>query len=328
MRDLQHRRCILLSSGVYCDYFSQTGMNMKKVLLCVFTLLLLTGCSGKALSEATTSPDISMEETTAAAAVQTEEESSALYVSLGDSIARGYGLSNIPEERFSTIAGQNWDIPADAVYNYGVDGQTSGELITMLQQNMPSSLAQADVISISIGANNVLKYAFQFLYDYYLYLYAEPSQYTDQEIAALFRDFIENADRGCETLAEDLPVLLETIRAVNPDCQILFLTLYNPYAAVNTELHINGMPILLSALSDSYAVKINNCIRESTKNAENLTLVDVYSAFTGRTSELLYAVTPPELDPSEMDMQYMDPHPNARGHRLIGQLVSESYTIE
>ena len=293
---------------------------MKKgILICLLAVCLLTGCEKAPESV----PDT---ETISTAAIM--EDDQLVYVSLGDSIARGYGLSDIAGERFSTIAGQRWDAETVEVYNYGVDGQTSTELIEMLQNGGAEKLADADVISISIGANNVLRHSSQFLYDYYLYLYAEPPQYTEQEIAERFREFTDAADEGCLILEEDMPELLETLREINPDARILFLTLYNPYAAVNTELHINGLPVPLAPLADTYVQKINDCIRAGTENAENLTLVDVYTAFEGRTAELVYAATPEGQDPSELDLSVMDPHPNARGHLLIGRLVSDAYTAE
>jgi len=295
------------------------GFYMRRILLFLLPFLLFTGCN-----------DIQKKETlplTETVKVSAEaEEDSLIYVSLGDSIARGYGLTHIYEERFSTIAGQSWKTKeAVEVYNYGVDGQTSTELITMLAEMDIPELKEADVVSISIGANNVLGPAFTFLHNYYLYLYAEPAQFDDTEIAEQFRLFTEAADAGCVVLEQDIPLLLDTLRGINPDCQILFLTLYNPYEAVNTVFQIGGMPISLAALSDTYVSLINDCIRSGTGNDQNLKIVDVYSAFSGRGKELLYAVTPDDFPPSEMNMAYMDPHPNAAGHKVIGQLTAKAY---
>ncbi|MBR4960032.1 MAG: hypothetical protein IKY52_03965 [Clostridia bacterium] len=85
------------------------------------------------------------------------------------------------------------------------------------------------------------------------------------------------------------------------------------------------MPIALDSLSDSYVGKINDCIRQGTADAENVGIVDVYTAFAGRGQELLYAVTPVDFDPYEMNMSFMDPHPNAKGHLIIGRLTAEAY---
>ena len=290
---------------------------MKKILLCALALFLV-GC-GRDTVETESAETIPV-----SSPAETEP---VVYVSLGDSIARGYGLSDIPGERFSTVAGQIWEesVPVE-IYNYGVDGQTSTELIAMLEDGMAPALADADIVTVSIGANNVLGPAFSFLYDYYIYLYADPPQYTAREIAELFRIFTAEADSGCAQLEEDMPLLLKTIRGINPDCQILFLTLYNPYEAVNTVFDIDGLPVVLSALSDTYVTRINDIILTGTAETENLSLVDVYSAFKGRGQELLYAVTPGDFPSSEMDMAYMDPHPNAKGHLVIGKLTAGTFS--
>ncbi|MBR5445796.1 MAG: hypothetical protein IKV57_06725 [Clostridia bacterium] len=284
-------------------------------LLCC---LFLSGCRAAEVSET-----VPPETVPVSAAAETDP---LVYVSLGDSIARGYGLDNISGERFSTVTAGIWeeDGPVD-VYNYGVDGQTSTELLEMLAEATLPGLAEADVVSVSIGANNVLRSGFRFLREYYLYLYADPPQFTDDSIAEAYRTFTAEADAGCVVLKNDIPLLISAIRKINPDCTILFLTLYNPYEAVNTIFRINGMPIEFDSLSDAYVGKINDCLRTGRADAKNVDIVDVYSAFEGRGKELLYAVTPEDLDPYEMNMSYMDPHPNAKGHMVIGRLTADAY---
>ena len=290
---------------------------MKRWMIGVCLLgLLLCGCG-----QTEELPD----DTAAVSLTQELEADKLVYVSLGDSIARGYGLTNLQEERFSTIAAERWDGDVE-VYNYGVDGQTSSQLIAMLENGNAAELAEADVVSVSIGANNVLKHMWQFLYDYTIYLYADPVQITDTEIAEGFRAFTAAADEGCRILEEDVPLLMETIRRINPDCDVLFLTLYNPYEAVNTELRIDGLPISFAALSDTYVRKINECIRDGTAEDENTKIVDVYSAFAGRADQLVCAYTPEGMSPLDLDMSTMDPHPNAMGHKVIGGLVGEAFT--
>ncbi len=251
-----------------------------------------------------------------------------VYVSLGDSIARGYGLADVAAERYSKIAADAWETEHEYVvqeYNYGIDGLTSMGLLEQLSDGLPQGIEDAEVVSVSIGANNVLRSFTQFLYDYYLYLYAEPAQLTDDEIAEKFRAFTTDADAGIVQLGEDLPQLVAAIRAVNPDCEILFLDLYNPYAAVNTELVIDGLPISMAAMSDTYVRKIGQCLRETLDGEENIQILDIHGAFAGREGELVCAVTPPDMDPRELDMSRMDPHPNAKGHMVLGKLVADAF---
>ena len=98
-------------------------------LLCC---LFLSGCRVAEVPET-----VPPETVQVSAAAETEP---LVYVSLGDSIARGYGLDNISGERFSTVTAgiSEEDGPVD-VYNYGLDGQTSTELLERRQMWSPSA---------------------------------------------------------------------------------------------------------------------------------------------------------------------------------------------
>ncbi len=295
--------------------------RLKILAVLLTTAVLLGGCSQKAPAE-------TLPAAATSAAISEPESSPYVYVSLGDSIARGYGLNNVAAERYSRIASEAWEKEYDWTvqeYNYGIDGLTSMGLLEQLTVDMPAGMAEAEVVSVSIGANNVLRSFTQFLYDYYLYLYAEPAQYTDAEMGEKFRAFTTDADAGIAQLAEDLPQIVNAIREINPDCEILFLDLYNPYAAVNTELVIDGLPISMAAMSDTYVLKIGECLRDTLGTMEKITVLDAHNAFAGREGELVYAVTPPDMDPRELDMSLMDPHPTARGHLVLGKLVAGAF---
>ncbi len=297
---------------------------MKKLSLVFVVLLGILLFYGCGVSTEETMPTAAIE----SLATETTGEEPFVYVSLGDSIARGYGLQNVSGERYSTIVADTYEARTGQMvetYNYGIDGLTSMGLLKQLQENVLTGLAEASVVSVSIGANNILGPFTQFLYDYYLWLYAEPAQFTAAEIGEKFRAFSEEADEGIAQLAADLPAIVDAIRQVNPDCAILFLDLCNPYEAVNTELTIDGLPISMAAMSDTYVLRIGECLREHLAAADGVTILDVYSAFHGRGSELVCAVTPPDMSPKELDMRLMDPHPNARGHLVLGKLVASAF---
>ncbi len=298
---------------------------MKKIprlLTLLLTAPLLLANCGKTTSTETIPTGITVDETETEAVMG---EEGYVYVSLGDSIARGYGLTKVSEERYSAIAAEAWQEKSGKPvqeYNYGIDGLTSMGLLEQLTGDTLTGLSEADVVSVSIGANNILGPFTQFLYDYYLYLYADPPQFTADEIGEGFRTFTAEADVGIVQLEEDLPQIVAAIREVNPDCTILFLDLYNPYEAVNTELLIDGLPIQMAAMSDTYVQRIGDCLREQLADVSGVTVLDVHAAFAGRGAELVCAVTPPDMDPRELDMSLMDPHPNARGHLVLGKLVA------
>ena len=81
-----------------------------------------------------------------------ETEGSISIVVLGDSIARGYGLENVETQRFSSLLEEDLKtVYKDvSVVNYGVDGQTGAELLSVLQNSPPAELNNCDCVIISI----------------------------------------------------------------------------------------------------------------------------------------------------------------------------------
>ena len=91
------------------------------------------------------------------------------YVSLGDSIATGCGLENYGSD-LDFVAGsyetlfKNFletnvgDVNAES---YAVDGHTASNLLNLLQTNSAAraSIQSADVITVSIGGNDLLGHA-------------------------------------------------------------------------------------------------------------------------------------------------------------------------
>lgn len=242
------------------------------------------------------------------------ERESLLVLSLGDSIARGYGLRDIGNTRYSAIIREYFaeDGITCMEQNYGVDGQTSTELIAYAE-TLP--LAEADVITVSIGANNVLGPAFDYLYAYYDYASSPDTVYTDTSIAEKYRTFLAQADEGIVTLENDIPKIIGAIREQNEDCDIIFLTLYNPYAAVDFTMYINGFPIDFAALSASYVTRISDVISASAET-NGYSVADVREAFDGKEEKLVVAGAA-----DGTDMEKMDPHPNENGHRVIAETV-------
>lgn len=244
------------------------------------------------------------------------------YVSVGDSIARGFGLEDVANTRYSALirarfAEEGWSCTEE---NRGVDGQTSTELISYLDT---VDLSSADVVTISIGANNVLGPAVDFLYAYYAYrTYAvgPGGTYTEEEIARAsaqaYRQFTERAEEGVETLEADIPAILSAIRAQNETCVVVFLTIYNPYAAVDDVMMINGLPIDFAALSGGYTSRLSSVIEAGAKE-NGYVVADVRGAFDGKEARLVAAG-------ASDGMGNRDPHPNALGHRVIADTVYDA----
>lgn len=74
-----------------------------------------------------------------------------LLVSLGDSLARGYGLED-KTLRYSALTAKELDMQE---INLGADGQMAMETLEAVRENR-DLIEQADIILISIGANHIL----------------------------------------------------------------------------------------------------------------------------------------------------------------------------
>ncbi len=303
----------------------QNRYSILPVLLVTCSVLFF-GCGKSNLPETETQTDTATE--AVSALPSTSDGNSKIYVSLGDSIARGYGLASPAEERYSTIAAgllERSGTPITA-YNYGVDGQTSTGLLTSLTDGtVPADvLSTMELCTISIGANNILGPGMRFLYDYYQYLYSDPAPYDDAGIAEQYRIFTEECAAGIAQLQSDIPQIIENLRGASPDAEILFLTLYNPYAHSPIVLNINGMPLRLATLSDTYCTLVNECIIDGSDNGTNYRVVDVYAAFSGTDGAYVNVTNPEGLSETDMDMSAMDPHPNKAGHVRIAQWIVDT----
>lgn len=306
-------------------------MQNKQRYITVLSILIgvqivYTGCTRNTVSETTTND--SPTETEATAQVSALPTDTAVYVSLGDSIARGYGLVSPQDERYSTVAAGLLEQSGKTmtVFNYGVDGQTSSELLSALNDGMVPMdiLSEADLCTISIGANNILGPGMTFLYDYYQYLYSEPSPFDDAGIAEQYKYFTEQCAEGIEQLQDDIPQIISAIKQVSPHCELYFLTLYNPYEHSPVVLYINGMPIQLSTLSDTYCRLVNQCIEAASDEGTSYKVIDVYTAFSGTDGAYVNVTNPPALSETDIDMGSMDPHPNKAGHARIAGLIADA----
>ena len=232
------------------------------------------------------------------------------YVALGDSICRGYGLDDPENQRYSSLIGKQTGC---TVYNYGVDGQTGEELITFLREGKAEALSQADVVSVSIGGNNLLHVLstlfFSMLGNFDLNNPASVLQMDAEDLFAAVDDAVT-------AFEQELPVLIELIGQQAPNAKILFQTVYNPYRSfVFPPLRLNGGPnggmTTLSALADECIQRLNEKIRDGALQY-GYTVCDVYDAFEQNANRLVNA---------SLGKINFDPHPNAEGHAVIAEVL-------
>lgn len=126
---------------------------------------------------------------------------------IGDSLAKGTGDEN--GDGISTYLSDYFNSKATkktSIYNAGVDGLKSAELVEELKdKKISSQIADSDLIIISIGGNDIL--SLEYVQD-----------------TGRYQAFIQTLDKYQDNLREALRI----IRNDNPDTYILLIGLYNP----------------------------------------------------------------------------------------------------
>lgn len=148
------------------------------------------------------------------------EENALNYLVLGDSIGYGAGVLNSDEACFGRIVA---DTAGFNFKNDAVNGYRTADLIAYLNNDrIKADVAEADIISISIGGNDFLRGDMA-----NLIAEAQNGDYSRfDEIAA---DFYVN-----------FCTIIETIKTINPDAVILAQTLYNPGVDFIKEVYQQG----------------------------------------------------------------------------------------
>ncbi|MDR6225017.1 GDSL-type esterase/lipase family protein [Desmospora profundinema] len=139
------------------------------------------------------------------------EKESLQYLVLGDSVARGLGSGKAVPHGYSSLVvkglGEEERIPLE-LSNQGVSGQTSERLLQSLEQTeIREQVADADLISLTIGGNDLLKEALR----------------QNNPVRVL-----SNFEHIQQTYNSNLDQILKEIRTLNPDAPILLTSLYNP----------------------------------------------------------------------------------------------------
>lgn len=230
------------------------------------------------------------------------------YVALGDSITSGYGLVE-SSDSFTEIVANSLDME---LKNLAVDGQTSGGLLKVVSSNEnKKAIKNADLITISIGGNDLLQVLFKLIRD--VAGLSEDVKFTELQEALLNVDNLipqikeildkpENLalfDKAIEDYSKNIDQILETIRKLNPDAKIVLLNLYNP---------LSGSPVFRNISSSAQTIvdKIN--IVTAMKKGENIEVADIGKAFFNRGMLLT-------------NILYLDIHTNKAGNTVIAKTL-------
>ncbi|MBO5869782.1 MAG: hypothetical protein J6Q89_03425 [Clostridia bacterium] len=280
-----------------------------------------------------------------------ETKGSKSVVVLGDSIARGYGLENVENQRFSSLLEERLKtVYTDVdIVNYGVDGQTGSELLSALQTSPPAELNDCDAVIISIGGNNILqaitslssvmdnvgKIDASVFKDYFLYLFAKDEQkkekysYSCKVIDGIFKEvnkafesdeFQNLIDKAEKDLTNEIPQIVSEIRKHNPNAEIYIQTVYNPYLNVKVSLEGVEEVLDLSSYGELAVSKLNSPIRSLAMDNDYI-VAPVWERFNCSKKPLTNA----GFDISNTRFS-IDPHPNSGGHIVIADIYFKMLT--
>ena len=256
------------------------------------------------------------------------------YVALGDSITTGYGLDEaqsfaeqIAEQEGYTLNG-----------SLASDGATSTDLLEVVRSEANAdTLKNADLITITIGGNDLMDALYAYLAD--AYNTQNSTDITAEDVkaslagtlseipqvamlrfaASKIPDFPNStaANTALSTFATNFSSIISAIKAANSTAQLIVVNQYNPYGHLTTGTGVLSLD--LSAIDT--AVRALNTVISSSAESADYTVADVYTKFEQAENNPCNAsVSLPSIN--------LDFHPNATGHGLIADTISALLTDE
>lgn len=269
---------------------------------------------------------------------------------LGDSIAAGYGLSD-KEFDYGRLCA---DYLGGNVENYAHSGDTTQDLLDVVgnfSSAQNTAVGQADVVIISIGANDLMQgFARKFL-KYAVsadMLSDEYSSLTDGDIDAMekinvlsVRDMLDE-DKIKAAVAKDpltfaaklrimgtevdaevtqasvMPNIQKTVselKAINPNVRIIVQTIYNPLEFETGYLEASHGADYIRAVDNVRRVFKNvlNLFSQQLNNIEGIEVADICSEFASLDENSAYY----SWYFTNMQAEKTDIHPSQKGHLAI-----------
>lgn len=258
------------------------------------------------------------------AALASDSAPEKIYVALGDSISTGYGLADPAVQSFPALTAEKTGY---TLKNLAEDGETSASLMKKLTDGTVD-VQNADLVSVTVGGNDLMNALYAFLAEKYNEGREEEEFLSAEEIsdalagknmtvlisAASNLSLFFESGRLEAVLGEferNLSGIIEKIRESNPDTRILLVNQYNPYGHITSPF--------AKDVVDAFDAGVT-MLNEKTAAAarDGITAADVYSAFENAEQNLCNASF------SSLADLNLDFHPNASGHALIAEVVSEA----
>ena len=259
------------------------------------------------------------------------KESERVYVALGDSISAGYGLPDGEDPFTKQIADNNHY----TFYSLAESGETSASLLEKLSDpTVMQTLAKADIITITIGGNDLMGS----LYEYLANVYNQDKKpsvlftATDMQNAIVVKkewdkllfalekivgfDGSEEATASINDFIVNFNSVIQKIQAENPEAIIVVTNQYNPYQYAAEQSTMEEAEILMEAFENGVEALNDAIVNLSSQTG--FAVADVYSVF--RDAE----ENPCNASFSSLFNIELDFHPNAYGHSLIAQVVEKT----
>ncbi len=227
---------------------------------------------------------------------------------MGDSISAGYAVEEGQYGYYDYLT----ECEGYSLTNLAVSGHKTTDLMALIEQaDTQTAIKEADVISISIGANDMLtpfmKYidsikqegeSYQALFTR---LDAEGSLVSHvSRLSGYVRPNIDAAKTNIAQIEAD-------ILALNPDVKLVMQTIYNPVEYDEAAIESSGYGSSYNLLHN-YVRNSTNMINDAILALENTIIADVSAAFEG--TGWIY-----------IRVEEKDVHPTQLGHALIGASV-------
>ena len=278
-------------------------------------------------------------------AAKPEQDPGLKYLNIGDSIA--YGLSADPGLSYFGLFAQylgserfgldlNWPMTmAGGAVNLGLPGLDSMELLKalkgeypmtdphyLLQDQLLALIPQAEVITLSIGGNNLLTPVIETTFGLYgatseaqlMAMIMGQGKAVWETKMALFTSLALSSEPG--TLGSmleartaqfllDWPAILDRFEALNPNAKIIAMTLYNPIEKADNEALFNRYEALVRPMNMAMMRTQNRAM-----------LANVANAFRKEPDAVAFRLTWVDAGMS-LPPVLIDPHPTTLGHQLI-----------
>ena len=269
-----------------------------------------------------------------------ETETAKNYVSLGDSIPAGYDLGE-GEKAYPAQLAETNSFQATYLAESGLTSE--GLLEKMADETVLAALKEADVVTVTVGGNDLMNALYSFLAAKYNANpeLTEEQKLDEEKIQALLmkgdatilgfaveavKDFSdsEEAQGALSSFAVNLAGIVTAIQKANPEAAIYVTNQYNPYTYVAAANATN--PLVSASLKtvaeafDSGVQKLNSTLAYAAVNMKTFTVVDVYTPFQEAEEN------PCNAEVSSLAQLNLDFHPNAYGQSLIAQAVDEAIT--